>query len=123
MTDLKPGRELDALIAEKVMGLILERDCTVQNVVTGVYLVSRNPFQVAEIPHYSTSIADAWEVVEKLESDGFLPSMYSNEEWEVEFNKNDGRFLQSADTVGFGRALTAAHAICLAALKAVEGKA
>ena len=89
------NRELDARIAEEVMGHI--------NFYGGEYIG----------PHYSTQIADAWLVVEKLGGvvgiDRF-PKYDDPDEWywDVGFNK------------GTAQADTAPLAICLAALKAVE---
>lgn len=116
MTHHKPGRELDILIAEKVMGLVLSPDKKYYYE-DGIMAVNRiNPL----LPHYSTDIAAAWLVVEKLSRD-FLFSIHGGaDDWEAEFNKNDGRFLISADTIGMARAATAPLAICLAALEAMK---
>jgi hypothetical protein len=61
-----PGRELDALIAEKVMEW---KD--VSNG-TGVYLSEIGIELHSHIRHYSTNISDAWEVVEKMHELGGL---------------------------------------------------
>ncbi len=109
---MKPGRELDKLIARDVLkleesnGFYIELDC----------------------PHYSTDIAAAWEIVEKLKignrctvADGWQ----SRDTLHIRFNDPGwcaGWVFPGADYMGaenwvFGE--TAAHAICLAALKAV----
>lgn len=95
------GRDLDALIATKVMGLPVWRD-----EYETIY------------PPYSVDIAAAFEVVEKLRAQGLtvtistpLPDCKS---WDVRgwnSQTNDNRFIAHADT--------APLAICLAALKAV----
>jgi len=62
---LPAGRELDALVVEKVMGYrhhpwtqtIPEHWCRLPTGETCLF---------ADLPHYSTSIAAAWEVVERL---------------------------------------------------------
>lgn len=57
---MKPGRELDALIAEKVMRWNREHDeCGLP---PGVY----GSDNIQPFPHYSTDISAAWEVVEKI---------------------------------------------------------
>lgn len=122
---MEAGIELDELVAEKVMGW-KKID------LTRVHFDTRGlkwmwdkkegyPYsEVQKTPEYSRDIAAAWEVVEKLKSKGFLFAVNTANDWEVEFNLNEGRFLQNGDTIGMGRASTAPHAICLAALKAYE---
>ncbi len=104
---MKPGRELDALVAEKVMGY--------ETVYSGAnYYVERT---YSPVPLYSTDISAAWEVVEKLacmkdEVNVFYDcgawfcntGVDANGEWSIERS---------------GSCATAPHAICLAALKAV----
>ena len=63
---------------------------------------------------YSTDIAAAWEVVEKLKADGFSLM--------AEWDDHDGMWyfgFSNASSYKAGEADTAPHAICLAALKAV----
>ena len=68
---MKPGPELDALVAEKVMGwtaVYLSDGVNTwldDGVNTGRMISGDYPWSP------STSIADAWEVVEKLGKDGF----------------------------------------------------
>ena len=94
---MKPGRELDKLIARKVLklkdehGFFIELDC----------------------PHYSTDIKAAWEIVDKL---GEHPGYYDlylaghSTQWRARFEEQDTHTAKGE---------TPAHAICLAALKAV----
>ena len=62
MENNKAGRELDAQIAEQVMGL--------QVIVFGstplIYATTKSDEDGKWLPCYSTSIADAWLVVEKM---------------------------------------------------------
>jgi len=105
--NMKPGRELDALIAEKVFGLEVEWKEGFGS--KEVFPVSR----LTAIPEYSTDIAAAWLVVEKLK--GREPSIaYEGEKygWEVSLTINHEIFCI------YGK--SAPHAICLAALKAVS---
>lgn len=125
-----PGRELDALVAEKVMGLRVKR-----NRITGLMTVDpdsgnteRGLHPVASIVpplhRYSTDISAAWEVVEKIVSltcdESFhLDSLgFDGEEWRcILWQINDEK---SWSLRVVGEAATAPEAICLAALKAVE---
>lgn len=117
MTDLKPGRELDALISEKVMG---NKDWPGRGQCScGGYCVKHGRF-----PQYSASIAAAWEVVEHLQRWKFTLT------WEYDFGGGGVEPFPYATAIFdpvftemrpglFVKAETAPHAICLAALKAV----
>lgn len=111
---MKPGRELDALIAVNVMG---EKPCIIQSRRNGT--ITMHPGSVNfqgpdwHIPAkpYSTSIEDAWEVVEKLRYNGKHLDLSGATTWEA-------RFTGMTEPV---EAESAPLAICLAALKAVGG--
>ena len=131
-----PGRELDALVQSKVMPAWDESRCRVcgwplepwdgkTEIPTGCVAEScsqRPPPQVrADAPgHYSTDIAAAWEVLEKMRTQ--LPGkeimLYWCDGWGV------GSLCQAPSTISIwdslGEAETAPHAICLAALKAAQ---
>ena len=106
-SDMKPGPELDDLIDIEVMGS--EGLCG----------------QV--VPKYSTDIKAAWEVVQKLESDGWFLSMFRHAAYNVTLGSDE---LKSGYKVGLSRQMvlnevvvdaeTAELGICLAALKAVN---
>lgn len=112
---MKPGRELDSLVAEKVMGWRKDSDGDWErpskDAIDGWYPDHLFP--------YSTDIAAAWEVVEKLTAqfgdDFTIWSIWSREnKIRARFNRGESRtYAAQAD------APTAPHAICLAALKAV----
>lgn len=121
--ELKPGRELDALIAEKVMGLEpfefptfkIENqfDNAIAAIIADEYEKRREPLP------YSTKIEDAWQVVEKIKTHkNFVdfeirsPNIETMEGFDVRFCLGRGNKRAYADT--------APHAICLAALKAIE---
>ncbi len=91
MSDLPPGPELDALIASSVMGWT-------ELMIHG-----------GGVPRYSTSIADAWTVVEKLTGKGgrFHLVLHPESGWSAFFSYH------------FAEVPTAPLAICYAALKAV----
>ena len=94
---MKAGRALDKLVAVEVMDHGFE----------------------SYIPHYSTDISAAWEVVEKLMEKKFSDGRPEQQlclnghgapKWQAWFHPN-------TETLSFGD--TAPHAICLSALKAV----
>ena len=100
---MKPGRELDAIVAEKVMGLVLLD--TNRNVHEDGPVYSDNP-------EYSTDIAAATEVAGKMGWGRLTFHKIRDEEgggWNLD------AFPPDANADGE----THAHAICLAALKAV----
>jgi hypothetical protein len=113
------GRELDALVAEKVMGL--------PKPIHEVFWFIRYPHVDGPLPAYSTDIAAAWEVVEKMKADHFDLCL------EVEQSRTSARFelVGPAYDGGLGPAVpivkstgqvngdNAPHVICRAALKAV----
>jgi len=65
--EMQAGREMDALIAEKVMGLILDSDNPfMANIVVFEANTGENTGHTQNLPHYSTEMAAAWEVAEKM---------------------------------------------------------
>lgn len=118
--NLPPGRELDALVAEKVMGLEPwpEQDSRWECKAFRAPIIPQGvePKPCAP-PNYSTGIAAAWEVVEKLVALDYRVRVtaYRDNSYGVTLSfplsagKRDGLF----------EAETAPHAICLAALKAI----
>ncbi len=108
---MKPGRELDALVAKKVLG------CQVAG--QGAYIFcgcpsfphgERSPDGM-EIKHYSTDISSTWEVVEALKDQDFKLSYFPENKglWMAQFYDVRNTF--------FGE--SAAHAICVSALKSI----
>jgi len=66
---MEPGRELDALVADKVMGFRVDGDiCENQDFTqwNGDFLHIVSKEGNLPLPHYSTDISAAWEVVEKM---------------------------------------------------------
>lgn len=119
--EMPAGREMDALVAEKVMGwkrewvtnsaTLMRREVFCPPGVIGWISSGEKDGIPNEVPYYSTSISAAWEVVEKMEADG-VGCKLSNYApgWRAEFYKNEGD--AGADT--------AALAICRSALRAVS---
>jgi hypothetical protein len=115
--DLKP-RELDALIAERVMGWRVHDK---REPLVGVVFPTLEAMET-EIPHFSTDMSDAWAVVLRLK-ESWLWSIENDQgelnEWTVEvlsitheLGSKRIRFLAEAPT--------APHAICLAALQTTQ---
>ena len=104
-------RELDALVAEKVMG---HKDL-VQIAGEPHLTVGDGHYLDAICPDYSTSIADAWMVVEKIGLWYADNDLAEGIMWTFKIPSDEGGFfIYSAE------APTAPEAICQAALKAVE---
>lgn len=125
MTD----RELDALIAEKVMGLKLcasAMDKPLRAMGASPAPMVEYPLKIhgkpcgtipGELGHYSTDIYEAWRVVEKMrqEPEGWEVVVESSiGKWRAEFYPGPEK-----DAGESGWVETAPRAICLAALRAV----
>ncbi len=115
---MKPGRELDALIAEKVMGLIVFRDET--GIGYPADTCSHPDSRDGKlVPEYSTRIDHTWEVVEKIGDLGWsigisIDSKHPHTKVLCQMKPRDQNY-----TEVIVDAATAPHAICLAALKAI----
>ena len=113
---MKAGRELDALIAEKVLGLSGVRDG--KSWLYGDNWTHNKEGVLCLVPHYSTQIADAWLVVEKMLENGYMPTItHDLVAWSVCFihiDKLEEKFIDRKWRNGL------ATQICVAALKAVE---
>ena len=112
MEEMQAGRKLDAIIAEKVMGLSYDRP---QAEKYGAYYTDVVGQQ--EVKRYSTDIAAAWEVATKLK----MTVSHSGEKWEA-YSWEDA--INHKIEYGQPTAVSnsAPHAICLAALKVVEAQ-
>jgi hypothetical protein len=64
---METGRELDALVAEKVMGLQGFRKGT-PGYEGWEYIYTSNLGDNQPIPHYSSDLSAAWEVIEKFDN-------------------------------------------------------
>lgn len=106
---MKPGRELDALVAKHIMG---EDYRAFANCNSRVKARDDGTF-LGRIPSYSTDIAAAWEVVERLKGQSVVIDFGEDTgAWEVSFIQQGERYTVSCASV--------MHAICLAALKALN---
>lgn len=113
---MEPGPELDALIAEKVMGWKKESYrwmCdsvyvhTVHNEDHGTYYEECMPWRPSEL------ISHAWEVVEKFKGGFDVCKNPLSKLWDVYV------LPEGESRIALTNMPTAPHAICLAALKAV----
>ena len=101
------NRELDALVAEKVMGWRRRE---------GRWLVPDRVYSRRNCPRYSTSIAAAWQVVERFEERVAIEGPVTTSDiWRCSIwtSWDENRESSVADTT------SAPRAICLAALRAV----
>lgn len=126
---LPAGRELDALIAEKVMGRCPHREtrryCIEDgnSVDSGYECVAcgKDVYGSERCPAFSTDMTAAWPLVEKLRADGMEVDLLSEpgnvDGWAVKTNRPDEEFCQIVT------APTAPLAICRAALATVESEA
>jgi len=115
---MKAGREVDALVAEKVMGLKVIRRPWPDDPDWDEYFEVHPNGEIREhmngdwvcVRQYSTSIEAAWEVMEKLRKEVALTIHPENlfGGWLVYIDREIRVVSESAP-----------HAICLAALKAV----
>jgi hypothetical protein len=119
--NMKPGRKLDALVAEKVMGY--HNIYVAHDGVPHLLPIPNSGTTGVICPRYSTDIAAAWEVVEKLQllnKPQSIPSSNYAEHlqlWQYDETKWMVGNIES-DTI-YGEGESVAHAICLAALKIV----
>lgn len=105
--NMPAGREMDAEIIEKVFGRILIKP---RSEALKYPHTDWGSTTVNEIPHFSTDIADAWEVVDKVPNPSqFFDCEKFEGKWTASFG---GQYVVAADT--------APLAICRAALLAVS---
>ena len=136
------GRELDALVAERVMGIkptpITVIDGTGVRADVGTLSSSyrlpdgRTGREARSLPHYSTDMAAAWQVVEAMERCG-LWLMLEHCRFREMFDVEPDRFAEAGqwtahfqtpvNCLGSECGDTAALAICRAALAAVAQEA
>jgi hypothetical protein len=116
------GRELDAAVAEHVMGFTRAPEPphpTDNRAINGVlYYLPGTPWdrnQQNIVPYFSEDIAAAMQVVEKMRGSNYWFALEQEDDWAAVFYDKDRVWYPQ-------HAETAPLAICLAALKAIEGK-
>ena len=118
---MKAGRELDRLVAEKVLGHAVAQQKR--------EIFEMTPKGSRPLRAYSTEVAAAWEIVEHL---GMTVIPIEGGQWFVLATGRDGfkspahfiEYLQAGNFVSAGAAVcaTAPLAICIAAVQAVESR-
>lgn len=116
---MKQGRELDALVSEKVFGIeVLKVDSYTYDSVTGrninekKHFLMSNPTQ--EIPHYSTDLAVAFDLLRVFQKRKLIAQFVAEGVIQV-FKSHPA----DSDAISV-KGESDAHALCLAALKAIE---
>jgi hypothetical protein len=139
-TEIQAGRETDALVAERVMGWAWqtkdgstrwlappaqcgdfghERPASGDEALEGAWWLEAKPSDLHWIvPHYSTDIAAAWQVVESVVERGYMVTVVQEDDAAVRVYLDHPSQVEDLDEIGV--APTAPLAICRAALAAVE---
>jgi len=118
---MKAGRELDALIAEKVFEVYVRRAPEWQEVyetTDDLVEITKNKTLCRSLQHYSTDIAAAWEVVDTLRAKDYIMTLAAY----IDIHTAEVLIIRKGENpVQIEiEAATAAEAICLCALKAVS---
>lgn len=124
--EMPAGRELDALVAEKVMRLGVRNGDTLETQQRGIIAIwedgvvrtlMRDDISYVSLHNYSTDITAAWLVVKKLKADGIHLWKLGEEDSAPGWTASMGLNLKPGVHAW---AETAPLAICRAAFKAVE---
>lgn len=138
---MKPSRQLDALIAEKIIGLkSCNDDSQVFDNELGYYMWHKDWSRCGHKPYtcfyktspepYSSNIGCAWKIIDKMKDNDNKSTSYGYA-WNVELiymasdkgpDESWSCILHGPNNYQEGLASTAPLAICLAALKAMEVK-
>ena len=118
---MEPGRKLDALVAEKVMGWTWKDYTAGGEPARGLFPPppSGSFRDHDQYGYYSDDIAAAWELVEELEARGFVVRYQTMGPKRIGRRVTIERPEESGAIYGTAEAPEAAHAICLASLEAV----
>jgi len=86
---MKPGNELNALVAEKIMGWEWhDREWSGGPKFSPMLCRPNSCIGPQAIPDYSTDIATAWEVVQVMPQPFMIQKSYEKEFYEEEYDKN-----------------------------------
>jgi hypothetical protein len=116
---------MDALLAEKVMGYTLSDLSLLAYPKYKLFDIESGEFSgyVKEVPHYSTDIAAAWQVVRKIQQDFFINLICGRNEGRkngrIGYNCDIGYYENNGAPEWYSDSQTAPLAICRAALKAM----
>lgn len=122
ISELRVGRELDALVAEKIFGLPIYNKDNFGN--PGTFVGSHdNPMVCSQPKNYSTSIVAAWEVIERMREIGWVFQIQSypySDTVRVEFWRH--RVKDRPETLQLAAVsdIKVEAVICLTALKVIE---
>jgi len=131
---IETDRELDAEIAEKVMGwkhwrgragvfflspAVIESNSRARDYIREGIFTEVESGNEENAPHFSSEIAAAMQVVEKMQGEGFVVLMRNVNKWYVEFSP---KTLNSDQHFGRTQHASLPMAICLAAREAVKGE-
>jgi hypothetical protein len=113
---LQAGRELDALVAAKVFGWPERKPSWPERKATANRggVATRTKTQKDQVPAFSTDLAEAWKIVEKVGGD-FDLSRKRGYPWVAHFIESRRGALKSHEGVSY----SPCHAICVAALRAI----
>ncbi len=114
--EMGAGREMDALIAERVMGFVVEPVGGNYRYYNDTIAHERGGKWTSPVPAYSTEIAAAWEVVEFLREAGSHIQIETQDGYFCEIWSDRGGKLELFQQEGEGWAETPALAICRAAI-------
>lgn len=103
---MQPGRKLDALVAEVVMG---------NQIKNGIEFPKGELSGGVTLTRYSTSWEGMRLVVERMREMGFCFQVTQDSKWDAGFMNKEQEDFWSGDSD------IAPHAVCLAALAAIEG--
>lgn len=114
---MEAGRELDALVADRVMELIVWEEQVATRCKPMVPPILIDP---QSLPHYSTDIAAAWLVMNKMALNEWDVDIWSNGdadriEWVCDIDMSLSKYIRVANS-------SAPLAICLAALETVSAE-
>jgi hypothetical protein len=115
--EMQPGRELDALIATKVMGITIPSWLEVP---AGLQTMTSREV----VPPYSTDLSDAWHIIERLHELGWhyeVGQCVNSARHYASFGSGFYSTIDNCFETEFTAASdTPAHAICLAALEVLD---
>ena len=124
MGELVAGPDLDAAVAERVMGYLTSERTSKEFGAYKVWWPSTRGHRGRTVPPpYSTSIEAAWTVIEKLRAEGlvyFILAAEPDGTWEVEWTSHGSDHVDPRGI--FASGATPAEAICRAAI-ALAGQA
>lgn len=121
---MNPGRELDALIAENIMGWKFLTNFFIDNGPKRSWLgtpLKKSLIEREPIPHYSTDIAAAFEVIKRMDKLGhtFSCESYFTGNSKI-YDKWQATFGERINNINGVAGVSVPHVICLAALEVVK---